>query len=73
MHAQITAKADMYSFGVLIWEVCTLEQPLSRWLRDLEPHEAPPAVQELFRRCTNQDDPDSRPSAREVLEVLQKN
>jgi serine/threonine protein kinase len=69
--AQITEKADIYSFGVLIWEVCTGEQPTSRYLRDLAPEEAPLAVRELFRACVREE-PDARPSAKEVLEALQR-
>ena len=68
---QITEKADIYSFGVLVWEVCTGEQPTSRYLRDLAPDEAPPSVRELFRACVLED-PGARPSAKEVLEVLQR-
>ena len=33
----MTNKADIYSFGVVIWEICTLERPAWRGnLRDIK-------------------------------------
>ena len=33
---KVTNKADIYSFGVVIWEICTLERPAWRgMLRDI--------------------------------------
>ena len=29
-------KADMYSFGIVLWELCTLDTPMLRQTRDLE-------------------------------------
>ena len=29
-------KADLYSFGVVLWELCTLDTPMLRQTRDLE-------------------------------------
>ena len=34
---KVTNKADIYSFGVVIWEICTLERPAWRGnLRDIK-------------------------------------
>lgn len=63
---QVTTAADIFSFGVLLWEVCTLEQPINRYFRDIEEHEAPPAVRQLFSDCVHEI-PSQRPTAREVL------
>ena len=66
---QVTTAADIFSFGVVMWEVCTLEQPANRYMRTIEDHEAPPAIRKLFHDCI-QENPASRPSAKQVLEVL---
>ena len=69
---QVTTAADIYSFGVVLWEVCTLEQPDYRNLRTIQDHEAPAAIRKLFYDCI-QTDPQARPTAREVLGVLMQN
>lgn len=70
--AQLTHAADIFSFGVLLWEACTMEQPINRRMRDIEPGEAPQAIRDLFRACV-EEDPDARPSAKAVLETLLQN
>ena len=69
--AQVTTAADIFSFGVVMWEVCTLEQPANRYMRAIEDHEAPPAIRKLFHDCI-QENPAARPTAKEVLEVLMR-
>ena len=70
--AQVTTAADIFSFGVVMWEVCTLEQPQNRFMRKIEDHEAPPAILKLFHDCITEN-PDARPTAKQVLEVLMAN
>lgn len=63
---RVDAKADVYSFGVLLWELSAREAPQSRCLRPLSvPDEAPPAVAALIEACLDED-PAARPSAAEL-------
>ena len=55
-----------------MWEVCTLEQPVNRYMRTIEDHEAPPAIRKLFYDCITEN-PAARPTAKQVLEVLMQN
>ena len=59
--------ADIYSFGVLLWELSVREAPAGRHLRRVEvPEEAPAAVVELMDRCLAAD-PAARPTALELV------
>ena len=59
--------ADIYSFGVLLWELSTAEAPPGRALRELEvPEEAPQEVADLVARCL-EEDPARRPTALELV------
>ena len=69
---QVTTAADIFSFGVVMWEVCTLEQPANRYMRKIEDDEAPAAIRKLFHDCVTED-PTKRPTAKQVLEVLMQN
>jgi serine/threonine protein kinase len=63
-------KADIYSWGVVLWEVCTGEPPVRGNMRPLQcPDDCPAEVIELHRRCLAED-PDERPSAREIVHLL---
>jgi hypothetical protein len=67
---RVDAKADVYSFGVLLWELSAREAPQSRYLRPLSvPDEAPPAVAALVDACLDED-PFARPSAAEIAAFL---
>lgn len=66
-----TESADIYSFGVLLWQLCTGEPPVRGARRPVAvPLECPEAVSDLLARCTSQD-PAMRPTAAEVVAVLQ--
>ena len=60
-------KADIYSYGVLLWELVTQEMPIRGAQRTPKvPEECPPAIKTLIERCMA-GEPDARPTAIEVL------
>ena len=62
-------KADMFSFGVVLWEIVTRLRPVRGQMRDLVPGEVPDEVAALLRQCLDPD-PRARPTAREACRVL---
>ncbi|KAL3143559.1 hypothetical protein ABBQ38_002357 [Trebouxia sp. C0009 RCD-2024] len=67
---QCNEKVDVYSFGVIMWEVVSHEQPSRGRMRDLKvPQECPAQVNDLINKCLAED-PVDRPSAREAYDVL---
>ena len=59
--------ADIYSFGVLLWELSVREAPAGRHLRPVQvPEEAPASVVDLMNRCLSAD-PATRPTALELV------
>ncbi|XP_016443377.2 putative serine/threonine-protein kinase SIS8 isoform X1 [Nicotiana tabacum] len=75
-------KCDVYSFGVILWELCTLQQPwggmnpmqvvgaVGFQHRRLDiPEDMDPAIADIIRKCW-QTDPRLRPSFAEIMAAL---
>ena len=61
---------DIYSLGVVFWEIVTGERPLRGCLRHFQvPEECSPAISALIDECMHED-PALRPSSLEVVRRL---
>lgn len=70
IQASALLQVDVYSFGVIMWEVVSHEQPSRGRMRDLKvPQECPAEVNDLINKCLSED-PINRPTARETYDVL---
>ncbi|KAL2613531.1 hypothetical protein R1flu_025223 [Riccia fluitans] len=83
-HKPYDHKADVYSFGIMIWEVLTGEIPyagltplqaaigvVQRGLRPVMPPTVPPKLAGLAELCWHQD-PDQRPEFNEAVTILEE-
>ncbi|KAL3679475.1 hypothetical protein R1sor_022431 [Riccia sorocarpa] len=83
-HKPYDHKADVYSFGIMIWEVLTGEIPyagltplqaaigvVQRGLRPVMPATVPPKLAGLAELCWHQD-PDQRPEFNEAVTILEE-
>eukprot|EP00884_Botryococcus_braunii_P016058 jgi/Botrbrau1/3135/Bobra.0070s0107.2 len=65
-----TEKVDIYSYGVVLWELSVGEAPSGRSLRQLRvPEECPAEVEAFINRCLDPD-PSKRPSAKDLVDFL---
>jgi serine/threonine protein kinase len=72
MGNRITIKADIYSLGIVLWEIATSKVPFRGFVEMPKPSErCPEGLIRLIESCTRQD-PKSRPSAAQVYAKLLK-
>ncbi|KAJ3676826.1 hypothetical protein LUZ60_002550 [Juncus effusus] len=82
-HRSYNQKADVYSFGIVLWELVTGKLPfenmtavqaayviVNNGTRPIVPHDCPYMLREIMTRCWDSD-PDSRPEFTEVIRMLE--
>jgi serine/threonine protein kinase len=70
--ARCTEKSDIYSFGVVLWEIATGQTPIRGQLRDVKvPEECPDELRKLMLDCLEQS-AKRRPNAQQLIERLRK-
>ncbi|KAL0051196.1 hypothetical protein WJX82_003584 [Trebouxia sp. C0006] len=67
----VTEKVDIYSFGVVLWEIVTQDRGRRGQLRQTKvPEECPAQIETLIDQCVSPS-PHSRPTAREVHDIIE--
>ena len=63
-------QVDMFSFGVVLWEIATQETPRRGFLRKTQvPDECPQVIEDLITSCLNSI-PEERPTAKEACKIM---
>ena len=74
IHAYLCSGAmqvDMYSFGIVLWEIATQDTPRRGFLRHARvPNECPQAIEDLITACLLEDAA-ARPTAKEACKIIQ--
>lgn len=73
MGKKIGFAADVFSFGVLLLEICTKERQRRGFyiFPERVPEQCPAAIVELAHNCL-QGDPTLRPSAKEIMQIIER-
>ena len=67
-----TPASDIFSFGVVLWDLGTGEQPIERSLRDIKVlQEAPASIAELIVKCWHHEAA-ARPSAVDIHATIRR-
>ncbi|CAL5224202.1 g6845 [Coccomyxa viridis] len=70
LNMRCNEKADMFSFAVVLWTICTQEVPIRGHLRTLKvPEECPLSIAQLIDDCL-ENPPKERPSARQAYDII---
>lgn len=65
------AQVDIYSMGIILWELVTLQTPSRGNLRPMRiPEECPPEIARLIERCLVADNPGARPTAAQIFDCI---
>ena len=71
MRCIMDVQVDIYSVGIILWELVTLMTPARGNLRSVRvPEECPADMARLIEDCLNANNPDARPTASQIYDRL---